>query len=102
VSFSSVTLPVINDCRGAFNVQSSKDISSDCNTFQGEAGPNQPIKGTYQCAGSQTNPGDANTTPSGTGASSGASKTGAASHLDMPSGAMTGVLGVLAAMLGML
>ena len=97
-----MTLPVISDCRGAFNVQSSKDISADCSTFAGEAGPNSAIKGTYQCAGSQTNPGDANTTPSGTGAGSSPSKTGAASHLDMPSGYMTGVLGVLAAMLGML
>ncbi|KAF2100629.1 hypothetical protein NA57DRAFT_54707 [Rhizodiscina lignyota] len=102
-NFSKVSLPAISDVRGAFNIQSSKDISSDCSTFSNEQGPNDVIKGDYQCAGSQTRPGDANTTPSGTSSSGGSSgKTGAAGHIEIPATALTGVLGVLAAMVGML
>lgn len=98
--FCSCTLPKINDVRGAFNVQSSGDLTKDCSTFDGQKGSNMALKGDYQCAGKQSNPGDSGST---TSSSSGSGKTGAANHLDMPSTAVyTGVLGVLAAMMGML
>ena len=95
----SVTLPALSDVEGAFNLQSTQNIDSDCSTFQSISGVNAPIKGKFTCAGSQSNPGGAGTTPTqGTGASS----TGAASALEVSSGAVFGLTGVLAAMMGLL
>jgi hypothetical protein len=96
-------LPSLTDCRGAFNLQSFNDISADCATFHAEQGANSVIKGKYQCAGNQTNPGNAGSTPSGTssGAGSSSTKKGDAHHLDISTNAVIGIGSVLAAMLGM-
>lgn len=93
----SVTLPSLQDCRGAFDLQSSADITDDCNTFKSEAGPNSVIKGPFTCAGDQTSPGG---TPSGTSSSTSTKKSDAR-HLDISSNAAIGIGSVLAAMLGM-
>ncbi|KAI9664545.1 MAG: hypothetical protein M1821_005991 [Bathelium mastoideum] len=98
-NFTNVTLPALSDVEGAFNLQSTADISSDCSTFQAISGQSAPIKGKFTCAGSQTRPGGAGTSPSGTSSSS--SATGAASALDISSGAVYGLTGVLAAMMGL-
>lgn len=62
--FSTVDLPALNDVRGAFNLQSTEDISVDCDRFQDLAGTNKEIKGKFTCAGKQENPGGEGTTPS--------------------------------------
>ncbi|KAL9078069.1 MAG: hypothetical protein Q9157_003008 [Trypethelium eluteriae] len=97
-NFTNVTLPSLSDVEGAFNLQSTKDIDDDCSTFKNQAGQNSAIKGKFTCAGSQTNPGGAGTSPS---AGSSSSATGAATALDISSGAVYGLTGVLAAMIGL-
>ncbi|KAL9097247.1 MAG: hypothetical protein Q9165_000674 [Trypethelium subeluteriae] len=97
-NFTNVTLPSLGDVEGAFNLQSTKDIDSSCSTFKSLSGSNAAIKGKFTCAGSQTNPGGAGTSPT-TGTSS--SATGAANALDIHTGAVYGLTGVLAAMIGL-
>jgi len=98
-NFTDVKLPALKDCRGGFNLQSSSDVSSDCNTFKAESGSNNAIKGKFQCAANLSKPGNSGTTASG-GSSS--TKTGAASPLNVPSSSIMGFAGLLAVMLGML
>lgn len=100
-NFTDVELPSLGDVRGAFNIQSSGDISKACSNFQ-SLKSSSVIKGSYQCAGLQSKPGGAGTTPTGTASGAGASKTGAAGRLDVSSGAVMGMSGVLAAMFGLL
>jgi len=104
----SVELPKLMDVRGAFNLQSSKDISDACNHFEPLSGPNNVIKGTYACAGAQQKPGGSGTLPSGTNSgngngtsSSGSSTSSSASSALKITGA-TGLMGVVAALFGML
>ncbi|EKG21451.1 hypothetical protein MPH_01249 [Macrophomina phaseolina MS6] len=99
-NFSSVDLEDLDDVRGAFNLQSSENIDSTCSHFKSLSGNSNVIKGKYQCAGSQANPGGADTTPTSSGSGSSASSTGAAGHLDVTNAAGLGAAGVLAAMLG--
>ncbi|KAL1629686.1 cell wall protein Ecm33 [Neofusicoccum ribis] len=99
-NFSSVDLPDLEDVRGAFNLQSSEDISSSCTHFKSLSGGSNVIKGKYQCAGKQANPGGADSTPTSTGSGSSSSSTGAAGRLDVTNAAGLGAAGVLAAMLG--
>merc|ERR1711939_233213 len=96
-NFTSVSLPALKDNRGAFNLQSTADISSSCNVFDDMHGPSDVIKGKYQCRGSLTNPGNASTTASG---GSGSSSSGAANHMGFTPAAL-GLSGVLAAMLSL-
>lgn len=98
--FNNVELPELNNVRGAFNLQSTEDIQEDCDAFRRISGPTNIIKGRFQCAGRQSNPGGANTTP--TSGSSGSSPSGAAGHLDISSSTVMGVSGVLAAIFGLL
>ncbi|KAJ9642449.1 cell wall protein Ecm33 [Coniosporium tulheliwenetii] len=98
--FNNVELPELNNVRGAFNLQSTEDIQEDCDAFRRISGPTNIIKGKFQCAGRQTNPGGAGTTP--TSGSSGSSASGAAGHLDISSSTVMGVSGVLAAIFGLL
>jgi len=100
-NFTDVELPSLGDVRGAFNVQSSGDISKACSNFQ-SLKSSSVIKGSYECAGLQSKPGGAGTTPTGTASGAGATKTGAAGRLDISSGAVMGMSGVLAAMFGLL
>jgi hypothetical protein len=100
-NFTDVELPSLGDVRGAFNIQSSGDISKACSNFQ-SLKSSSVIKGSYQCAGLQSKPGGAGTTPTGTASGAKASKTGAAGRLDVSSGAVMGMSGVLAARFGLL
>lgn len=100
LTFPSIDLPKLEDVRGAFNIQSEEDIADQCTAFKKEAGEGKTIKGKFQCAGKQSNPGGADTKPSSTGSGSSASSTGAAGHLDVTNAAGLGAAGVLAAMLG--
>lgn len=98
---SSVALPAIKDVKGAFRVISDKDISQSCSRFDDKAGSNKAIKGEYECNGNDQG---ASTTKNGDGSStSGGSSTsskGVASGLYVP--ATTGLMGVLAAIFGLL
>lgn len=96
-NFTSVDLPALKDNRGAFNLQSTGDISSSCAHFDSIHGPSNVIKGKYQCKGSLTNPGNASTTASG---SSSSSSKGAADAVGFNAAAL-GLTGVLAAMLSL-
>jgi hypothetical protein len=99
----SVELAQISDVRGAFNVQSSKDISSDCSHFKSLSGSNNVIKGTYTCVSGASNPSSSGTGSSGSSTSSGSSSSTSSSAADVLyiSGA-TGLMGVVAAIFGML
>ena len=101
----SVSLPAIMDIRGAFNLQSSADISSSCDTFQPLSGSNNVIKGTYTCSGEESHPGGTGTlspgTNSGNGGSASSSSSASAANNVYISGA-TGLMGVVAAIFGML
>ena len=96
---SSVTLPSLGDVEGAFNLQSTGNIDSDCSYFKSISGNSAPIKGKFTCAGSQSHPGGAGSTPTAGGASS---ATGAASAFEVSTGAVFGLTGVFAAMMGLL
>ncbi|KAF2086140.1 GPI-anchored cell wall organization protein Ecm33 [Saccharata proteae CBS 121410] len=98
-NFSGVSMPNLTDVRGGFNIQSSEDIDDTCSEFSDMHGSGKVIKGEYQCAGSQNNPGGADTTPTGTSSGSSSTKTGAAGRMEVSAG--VGLMGVLAAMLGM-
>jgi len=103
-NFTSVLLPALSDVRGAFNLQSSGDISSDCSTFQSLSGTNNVIKGTFTCAGEQKKPGSSGSSVTSTSSSSSSTSTasGSASGLYTRSATVTGFMGVLAAIFGML
>jgi len=103
-TFNSLELPVIGDVRGTFNLTSSGNINSTCARFAKIAGKNSAIKGKYTCT---PNDGAAayNASIDGTSGSSGSSngtKIGAASTVMLPGAAMTGLLGLVAVMFGML
>jgi hypothetical protein len=71
----SVTFPALKDNRGQFTLQSSEDISSSCATFKALQGSNNVIKGEYVCAGTVSDLGSIESTPSGTSLSTGSSST---------------------------
>ncbi|KAK7555679.1 hypothetical protein IWX49DRAFT_570957 [Phyllosticta citricarpa] len=99
-NLSSVTLADLTTVKGAFNIQSSENLDQTCSHFKSLSGSSNVIQGKFTCAGSQSNPGGAGSTPTGTSGSS-ASKTGAAGRLDVGSPTYLGLAGVLAAMVGM-
>jgi len=100
----SVTLPKLADVRGAFNLQSSGDISSACSTFQPLSGPNNVIKGTYTCAGTESHPGGTGTLSPGTNTGNGgkSSSTASSSANAVYISGATGLMGVVAAIFGLL
>lgn len=105
-NFSSVELASVTDVRGAFNLQSTQDITSACNHFQPLSGANNVIKGTYTCKGGESTPGGTGTLSGGTNSGSGSGSSASASassgaNAVYISGA-TGVMGVVAAIFGML
>ncbi|KAK5698589.1 cell wall protein Ecm33 [Elasticomyces elasticus] len=103
-NFTSVELPEISDIRGAFNLQSAADISSSCDHFQPLSGSNNVIKGTYTCSGGEATPGGTGTLSPGTNTGgSGSSSASASSSANVVyiSGA-TGLMGVIAAIFGVL
>ncbi|OCK81807.1 hypothetical protein K432DRAFT_350312 [Lepidopterella palustris CBS 459.81] len=100
-NFTDVQLPSLGDVRGAFNIQSSGDLTKACANFQ-TLKSSSVIKGSYVCQGSVAKPGGAGTTPTPTSSGAATSKTGAAGRLDVSSSAVMGVSGILAAMFGLL
>jgi len=102
-NFSTFQLPALKQVQGAFNVDSSGDINSDCDTFTSavsSATLNVPAK--VHCKGQDTNVQASGTVSSGsssTGSSSSSSSTkkSAAGQLDVP--ITFGLIGGLLAML---
>ncbi|QIW97020.1 hypothetical protein AMS68_002538 [Peltaster fructicola] len=99
-NFSSATLPSIKTVRGTFNVQSQQNIDSTCSTFQSLAGINNVIQGPYTCNGTVANPTTEGGSSGTSSSSSSKSSTAAASAMQLP--AITGLLGVVAAVFGLL
>lgn len=89
LTLTRFTLPSLKDARGGFNFQSTE--SFDCSGFQ-KASDSKVIKGKYQCAGKQQNPGGANISPTGTASGSSATHSGAASPLKVPAAMSFGSL----------
>ena len=87
--------PALEDVRGAMNLQSTKDISSICDRFEEEAGSNKVIKGKYTCVSNNEDPSGLDSDGS---SSSDSSSVATAVYISGP----LGVLGVLAAVFGML
>ncbi|KAK5127362.1 hypothetical protein LTR85_006701 [Meristemomyces frigidus] len=104
-NFTTVELPDLEDVKGAFNLQSSGDIDSACSHFEPLSGSNNVIKGTYTCAGGESTVGGTGTlspgTNSGGSSSSSSSTASSAANAVLFSGA-TGLMGVVAAIFGML
>ncbi|KAF2707057.1 GPI-anchored cell wall organization protein Ecm33 [Pleomassaria siparia CBS 279.74] len=92
-NFSKLEIPSLTDVTGAFNIQSTGDIQSTCDNDFKALKSSQHIQGKYQCIGEVSNPGGLDSTPTATG--SGSKKTGAASPLNVQTGALG--LGVFAA-----
>ncbi|KAK4549771.1 hypothetical protein LTR36_005072 [Oleoguttula mirabilis] len=104
-NFTSVTLPDLEDVKGAFNLQSSGDIDTACSHFEPLSGSNNVIKGTYTCAGGESTVGGTGTltpgTNSGGSSTSSSATSSSAANAVLFSGA-TGLMGVVAAIFGML
>ncbi|KAK3673731.1 cell wall protein Ecm33 [Recurvomyces mirabilis] len=103
-NFTEVDLPAISDIRGAFNLQSAGDISNACNHFKPLSGSNNVIKGTYTCSGGESHPGGTGTLSPGTntGSSSSSSSSAKSSANSLYISGTTGLIGVVAAIFGML
>jgi len=100
-NFSDVALPGLKDVQGAFNIQSTGDLTKQCSHFS-SLKDSSVIKGDYVCEGKVSNPGGAGTTPTSTATGAKASKTGAAGHVEISSMAVMGVSGLIAAFFGLL
>jgi len=92
-------MPALSDVKGAFNIQTSGDVTDDCTHFNSIKGRNNVIKGPFACIARTNDPKGAGSA-SGTSSGSGAQKTGAAGHLEFSHG-LTGAAGVLAAILAL-
>ncbi|PNS13993.1 Protein ecm33 [Sphaceloma murrayae] len=99
-NFTDVSLPALSNVAGAFNLQSTANIDSACSRFKPLTGRDNIIKGEFTCRGEQARPGGVGTPASGSSTSSQSGSAG--KELFARSSAVTGVLGVFAAMLGML
>lgn len=60
----NIEVPALNAVSGAFNLQSTEDITDICTNFK-KLKDDAKIRGKYTCAGKQTTPGGVGTTPSG-------------------------------------
>ncbi|EQB45514.1 Cell wall protein ECM33 [Colletotrichum gloeosporioides] len=69
-NFSEVSIPALDDVKGAFDLQSTGDIDTSCDAFNKMEG--KQIQGEYTCRSNNTN---ANS-DSGTGGSAGGTKSG--------------------------
>jgi hypothetical protein len=94
-NFSKIATPVLNDVKGAFNLQSTGDVQEVCDKFYKPLKNKEKIRGKFECVGQVEKPGGQGTTPTVTGSKS--SKTGAASHLNVQSNAAMGLMGLAAA-----
>jgi hypothetical protein len=94
-------LPSLKDAQGAFNIQSTGNLDESCKIFDGQAGQNDVIKGKYTCAGTLSNPGGADSTPTSTGGAKATKSPGVAGHVEISSMAALSVSGLLAAFFGL-
>ncbi|EFX01063.1 GPI-anchored cell wall organization protein ecm33 [Grosmannia clavigera kw1407] len=104
-NFTEVELPSLADVKGAFNVESTGDITSSCAVFKklapSSAGGNGDIQGTYTCQSDNANANSdtSTSTASSTKSSSTAKATGsssAATGLGINGVAVVGLAGVAA------
>jgi hypothetical protein len=100
-NFSECKLPSLKDAQGAFNIQSTGNLDESCKIFDGQAGQNDVIKGKYTCAGTLSNPGGADSTPTSTGGAKATKSPGVAGHVEISSMAALSVSGLLAAFFGL-
>jgi len=102
LTLSSVMLPALQNVRGGFNLQSKQNVDSSCARFKPLSGGRaSPIKGKFVCktTAQPQSKGNGNGGSSTSGGSSSSSSSPA--NPILISGA-TGVLGVVAAIFGML
>lgn len=95
-NFTEVSTPALNDVKGAFNLQSTGDVSKPCDEFYKPLKSKGKIQGKYVCVGEVEKPAGQGSTPTSTG--SNPKKTGAASSLNVPSAAAMGLMGLVAAL----
>jgi len=97
----SVSAPALNEVDGAFNIQSSAQLGG-CDAFQKLKSGSQ-IRGKFFCNGTVAKPSGVGSNPSvtGSGGSSKSTNTGAANAMYIPTAA-AGVMGVVAALFGLL
>ncbi|KAF2127362.1 hypothetical protein P153DRAFT_368667 [Dothidotthia symphoricarpi CBS 119687] len=82
-NFTDVSTPKLDDVKGAFNLQSSENITEAC-AFYKKLQSQKLIRGKYYCQGALVDPGTAGSTSS----SKNNGKTGAASTLSAVNGAL--------------
>merc|ERR1712093_218492 len=96
--FTNVSTPALNEVDGAFNIQSSAELNG-CDAYQ-KLKSGSEIRGKYFCNGTVAKPSGVGSSPSVTGSAS-STKTGAANAMYVPTAA-AGVMGVVAALFGLL
>lgn len=90
-----VELPSLKDNRGAFNIKSSEDITSQCAPFESIHGPNKVIKGQYSCEGNVDDPAGNNAGGKGN------KKSGSPLTAGTPSGSLVALVCFLAALIAL-
>ena len=94
--YRSVQLPGLTQIQGAFNMQTSGQF--DCSAFAKDH-DNKVIKGKYVCQGSETKPGTAGTSASGTSSGSSASPTSSAGRFEVCFTTIAGGFSIVAGLL---
>jgi hypothetical protein len=97
--FTNVSAPALNEVDGAFNVQSSAQLQG-CDAFQKLKSGSQ-IRGKYFCNGTVSKPSGVGSTPTSGGSGSKSTQSGSANSMYVPTAA-AGVMGLVAAMFGLL
>jgi hypothetical protein len=103
-NFKNVMLPALENVRGGFNLQSKQNVDSSCARFKPLSGGRaSPIKGKFVCKTTAQPQSKGNGNSNGGSSTSGGSSSSSSSPANpiLISGA-TGVLGVVAAIFGML
>lgn len=96
-AFTSIELPKLNDVRGAFDVLSSKNLTETCATFD-DLG--DVVQGSESCQGDSSDSSTADSDGSDTSSSGSSTKKGAAASMIIPGSTI--VLGLVAALFGLL
>ena len=94
-----VSLPALKQVQGGFVLQSTKDITQECNHFKSIAGPTNVIRGRYGCLGKVDSAAGQGSLSDGTNSGGGDGSSGASS---LAISGMAGVLCVVATIFGML
>lgn len=100
--FKNVSLPDLADVRGAFTLKSSQDIDDACSHFQSLSGQSNVIKGTFTCQGESHDEGTGSNSSTSTSSGSSGSQSSSSAAIPMLIPGATGVLGVVAAIFGLL